>query len=293
MNERLAWADRLLAVVSPDYLAGTYSISEWTAMVWDDPDGKRGAVVPVIVRPTPDLPPLLAKLSRVDLTGVDEREARERVLTALRAPAPPAGKPAFEPVPPPEGERGPVQQPRFSDDAFVQDPNVGVVLDSSAATAAALDGLLRRLDDQQAAGTDAKSTERKQLKRLIRDLGFLAHMQYPVVDGLRQVVDQRDAASWGTVQHTLSNVVATVTGLVEFLADFEGDLVFRDLETFQQLQSMIMTRAGVYAELMDMPPPDTAEGWERLGRLADTIEHLLGRIVGIQERLSEYLAAGG
>jgi len=59
MSKRLAWADCLIAVVSPDYLEGSYSMMERAAVLWDDPTGEKGSLVPVIVRPTPRLPPLL------------------------------------------------------------------------------------------------------------------------------------------------------------------------------------------------------------------------------------------
>jgi TIR domain len=68
MNTKLAWADRLIAVISPDYLPARYSPVEWASEIWNDPDGMKGAVIPVIVRPTPRIPPLLNDLRRIDLT---------------------------------------------------------------------------------------------------------------------------------------------------------------------------------------------------------------------------------
>jgi hypothetical protein len=59
MNTRLAWADRLIAVISPDYLPARYSPMEWASQIWNDPNGTKGSVIPVIVRPTSRIPPLL------------------------------------------------------------------------------------------------------------------------------------------------------------------------------------------------------------------------------------------
>jgi TIR domain len=116
MNARLAWADRLIAVVSPDYVPARYSAMEWAAQIWDDPGGTRGSVVPVLVRPTPSLPPLLKGLSRIDLTNCPEAEARERLVAGVAMPAPPAKKPAFEEIrseaPGPE-DAGPIEKPTF------------------------------------------------------------------------------------------------------------------------------------------------------------------------------------
>jgi hypothetical protein len=98
MNTKLAWADRLIAVISPDYAPARYSPIEWAAQVWNDPDGTKGSVIPVIVRPTSNIPPLLRDLSRIDLTGVSEAEAKRRLIKGVDMPAPPERKPVFAKV---------------------------------------------------------------------------------------------------------------------------------------------------------------------------------------------------
>jgi hypothetical protein len=116
MNNRLAWADRLIAVISPDYLPARYSPMEWASQIWNDPDGTKGSVIPVIVRPTTRLPPLLNSLSRIDLTNCSEAEAKRRLVQGVDMPAPSQRKPAFEKV---EGEApdhqhaGPADKPTF------------------------------------------------------------------------------------------------------------------------------------------------------------------------------------
>jgi hypothetical protein len=86
MNSRLAWADRLIAVISPDYVPTRYSPMEWASQIWKDPDGTKGSVIPVIVKPAPNIPPLLKGLSWIDLTNCTEDEARGRLLKAWRGP---------------------------------------------------------------------------------------------------------------------------------------------------------------------------------------------------------------
>ena len=116
MNNKLAWADRLIAVISPDYLPTRYSPMEWASQIWNDPDGTKGSVVPVVVRPTPKMPPLLDGLSRIDLTNCSEVEASRRLIKGVDMPAPPDRKPAFERI---EGEApdgryaGPAEKPTF------------------------------------------------------------------------------------------------------------------------------------------------------------------------------------
>jgi TIR domain-containing protein len=116
MNSKLAWADRLIAVISPDYIPARYSPIEWASQIWDDPDGTKGSVIPVIVRPTSNIPPLLRDLSRIDLTNCSEAEAMNRLIKGVNMPAPPDLKPTFEKI---EGEApdrqhtGPAEKPTF------------------------------------------------------------------------------------------------------------------------------------------------------------------------------------
>jgi hypothetical protein len=117
MNAKLAWADQLIAVISPDYVPARYSPMEWASQIWDDPNGTKGSVIPVIVRPTSKMPPLLRDLSRIDLTNCSEAEAKRRLIEGVDMPAPPERKPAFERI---EGEApdsqhaGPPEKPIFA-----------------------------------------------------------------------------------------------------------------------------------------------------------------------------------
>jgi hypothetical protein len=116
MNTKLAWADRLIAVISPDYLPARYSPVEWASEIWNDPDGTKGSVIPVIVRPTPRIPPLLNDLSRIDLTNCSEAEAKSRLIKGVDMPGPPELKPAFEKIvgePPDSQHVGPAEKPTF------------------------------------------------------------------------------------------------------------------------------------------------------------------------------------
>ncbi len=130
MNERLAWADRLIAVVSPDYVEAAYSAMEWAQSVWGDPGGRDGKTIPVVVRAT-ELPALLSTLRRIDLTGVDEAEARRRLLDGISQPAPPVVRPRFQPAPPTTPEQGPLAKPAFVAESqgtsFVSKVILGVV----------------------------------------------------------------------------------------------------------------------------------------------------------------------
>jgi TIR domain-containing protein len=116
MNTKLAWADRLIAVISPDYVPARYSPMEWASQIWNDPDGTKGSVIPIIVRPTSKMPPLLEGLSPIDLTNCSEDEARRRLIKGVEMLAPPERKPAFEKI---EGQApdsqyaGPAEKPSY------------------------------------------------------------------------------------------------------------------------------------------------------------------------------------
>jgi len=116
MNTKLAWADRLIAVISPDYAPARYSPIEWASQIWNDPDGTKGSVIPVIVRPTSNIPPLLRDLSRIDLTNCSEAEARHRLAKGVEMPAPPERKPEFATITgeaPDSQHTGPADKPAF------------------------------------------------------------------------------------------------------------------------------------------------------------------------------------
>jgi hypothetical protein len=136
MNTKLAWADRLIAVISPDYVPSRYSPMEWASQIWNDPEGKKGSVIPIIVKPTPKMPPLLRGLSRIDLTNCSEDEARRRLIKGVDMPAPPERKPAFEQIegePPDTQHAGPDDKPTFV--PFLSPKNYGEILNKLASFA--------------------------------------------------------------------------------------------------------------------------------------------------------------
>jgi hypothetical protein len=121
MSTRLAWADRSIAVISPDYVRSQYSPMEWASRIWNDPDGTKGSVIPVIVRPTSKIPPLLKDLNWIDLTNCSEDEARRRLIKGVDMPAPPELKPEFEKIEveaPDYQHVGPAEKPLFDARAF-------------------------------------------------------------------------------------------------------------------------------------------------------------------------------
>lgn len=94
MQRAATACQRTLAVLSEDYLQAAYTQPEWAAAFAQDPQSLERALIPIRVgecTPTGMLRPLVY----VDLVGLSEAEARQRLQTLLQERAKPATQPAF------------------------------------------------------------------------------------------------------------------------------------------------------------------------------------------------------
>ncbi len=115
MHRAISQSERTVAVLSEDFLQAVYVHPEWAAAFAEDPTGERRTLVPVKVR---DCKPdgLLRQLIFIDLIGVSEDEAKQRLLEGLnRDRAKPATAPAFPGATPtlPTAERSIAEKPDF------------------------------------------------------------------------------------------------------------------------------------------------------------------------------------
>jgi len=95
MHKGRAAAERVIAVLSPQYLASQFTQSEWTAAFARDPTGAQGTLIPVRVRECA-LQGLLPQIVYVDLVGLDESGARDKLLADVqRKRGKPTTAPAF------------------------------------------------------------------------------------------------------------------------------------------------------------------------------------------------------
>jgi tetratricopeptide (TPR) repeat protein len=101
MNEALAEAERVLAVLSPAYFRSEYARDEWTAALVRA-RGQADRLLPVRIAPC-ELPPLLTNRIYIDLVDLPEPVAAERLVAgvqsgrarpAAKRPFPGAGRPA-------------------------------------------------------------------------------------------------------------------------------------------------------------------------------------------------------
>ena len=94
MDQALAEADRVLAVLSPRYFASAYATDEWTAALVRG-SGEADRLLPVRIEAV-DLPPLIANRIYVDLVGLDEPAAASRLRAGVvGGRAKPPGKRPF------------------------------------------------------------------------------------------------------------------------------------------------------------------------------------------------------
>ncbi|MFC4591848.1 toll/interleukin-1 receptor domain-containing protein [Sphaerisporangium corydalis] len=82
MDHALATCQRTLGVLSPNYLASLFTRAEWTAAYRQTLLGGKRRFIPVRVAAC-DVAPLLGPLVYVDLVGVEENEARDRLLAGV------------------------------------------------------------------------------------------------------------------------------------------------------------------------------------------------------------------
>ena len=100
MDRASAESERTLVVLSPAFLSSVYTQPEWATAIRRDPTGSVGTVVPVRVRECDPPAGLLGPLIWIDLVGLEDAEARERLLAGLRLDAegrPVRAKPASAP----------------------------------------------------------------------------------------------------------------------------------------------------------------------------------------------------
>ena len=72
-------AERVIAVLSPDYLNSSSTQPDWAAAFLQDPLGQKGTLLPVYVRKCEPIGQL-ASISPIDLLDLDEPTARKKLL---------------------------------------------------------------------------------------------------------------------------------------------------------------------------------------------------------------------
>lgn len=95
MQDALRDAERVIAVVSPQYFSSDFATAEWNAAFAEDPSGRKGRLLPVRVSEG-ELQGLPGPRIFIDLVGLDEKAAKATLLAGIsRQRARPAGPTQF------------------------------------------------------------------------------------------------------------------------------------------------------------------------------------------------------
>jgi TIR domain len=103
MQDELASASRMIAVLSPSYIESVFTAPEWATFFAMDPTGRDQKLVPVRVRPCQPTG-LLSQIIYIDLVDLDREVAKNTLLNGVR---PGRAKPASSPSYPGCGGPGP------------------------------------------------------------------------------------------------------------------------------------------------------------------------------------------
>lgn len=108
-EKALVEAERVIIILSPDYLRALLTETIWAAALFQDKSGKKGKLLPVLVRKC-EPQALLGPIIPIDLVGLDEPTARDTLLAKVsRERKKPTASPPF-----PGGvQEAAPKQPRF------------------------------------------------------------------------------------------------------------------------------------------------------------------------------------
>jgi hypothetical protein len=95
MQERLETVDRVIAVLSQDYLDAKFTRAEWATAFSNDPTGEKGLLLPVRVGAC-EPEALLKTIVYIDLVDIEETIARAKLIAGVKNErAKPPSKPKF------------------------------------------------------------------------------------------------------------------------------------------------------------------------------------------------------
>jgi three-Cys-motif partner protein len=145
MDKAARQAKRTIAVLSPNYVAASFTQPEWASAFAGDPTGAARKLVPVRVADC-DPPGLLGQVVFLDLVGLDQDAARERLLAGVRERLKPSEAPPFPGVAHPDE-----QAPAFPGDD-VEPPTPTPPTASEPRTWVKVDNVIFAVDELDDAG---------------------------------------------------------------------------------------------------------------------------------------------
>ncbi|NWJ48743.1 MAG: tetratricopeptide repeat protein [Chloroflexi bacterium] len=105
MHNAIISSQRIIAILSDNYLNSLYTLPEWAAFFADDPTGRQRLIIPVkVAECDPNKLGLLKAIARINLVGKEEASAREELLEEIRKVLAETGKPTTAPPFPKSGD---------------------------------------------------------------------------------------------------------------------------------------------------------------------------------------------
>jgi tetratricopeptide (TPR) repeat protein len=83
MDKAAKEANQTIAVLSPDYLRSDFSPSEWAAAFVKDPKGEQRKIIPIRIKSC-DLDGLLSPVIYIDIVGLDESDAKKKIIDGIK-----------------------------------------------------------------------------------------------------------------------------------------------------------------------------------------------------------------
>lgn len=173
MDQAPKQTKRTIAVLSPSYLAASFTQPEWGSAFAGDPTGIQRKLVPVRVLEC-DPRGLLGQVVYLDVVGLDEDEARERLLAGVAERLKPSEAPAF-----PGARHAGEASPAFPGDEQTTSPEAAAaaVTPTAGQTWVKIDDIIVAVDEVDDAGDEITlkgALDNEALRRLdgVRQRGY-------------------------------------------------------------------------------------------------------------------------
>ena len=167
--------------------------------------------------------------------------------------------------------------------------SLSVIVDSSNSIADATREFTKALESQEALERIENNIEKEELGYILRRLIDIEYGQTPLLRSLRIYAKSEGTWGWSGIIDEIYLNIPIINDLVDVLETFNGDLIFRDLGTYKQLQFMTKDRVKLYEQLKSMGPPTSQYEKEQFSKIVDNLESLITQSKIIQIRLSEYV----
>ena len=277
MNSAIVNSDRIIAILSPNYLNASFTQPEWQAAFVRDPTGILGTLVPIRVEEC-NLEGLLESVVYIDLVGQDEMTAQQLLLSQIVAHR---HKPVERPVHPGKSNPSLISKPSYPSgvqrNSFSEKtaPVFGAILAFGIAiekTARCIFGAIERTQD-----LDERSKIKTEIEMLMQICWRIERLRAPptfIKQCLDQVIKERhkraSTKTWASVQHLLRSVICEIDEIERDIENFP----WRPATDLSYLHAALDKKRTAYSLIAGISSPETDWEWEHIGHLSNSIDRL-------------------